>query len=356
MKRITVKVGSSFFIDSSGNVNVSQIKKLVAEICELKKLGFDVCLVSSGAIAVGIKKMKLKRKPSATNKKQALAAIGQMSLMQVYEQIFDEFDLKCAQILLSHDDFGNRTRINNLKTTLNALFDFGVVPVINENDAVATTEIKVGDNDTLSAMSSLVTESSLLILVSDVDGLYTANPNVDESAKLISRVENIDDNIINLSRGSSGEFGTGGMFTKVRAAQIATCAGIPMVITNATKVDKLSDIALGKEIGTFFCQSKNPQSLKKCWLKFCANISGQIFVDNGAEVALYARKSLLSCGVTKVVGEFSAGSVVSVLTEDGKEIARGSSAFSSSTLKHVLKNKTNSQIIIHANNVVLTKE
>lgn len=356
LMRITIKVGSSFFIDSAGKINTVQIRKLVEQVAKIKSLGYDVCLVSSGAIAIGVKKMKLKKKPSATNKKQALAAIGQMSLMQVYEQIFEDFDIKCAQILLSHDDFGNRTRINNLKTTLDALFDYGVVPIINENDAVAVSEIKVGDNDTLSSMSALVTESNLLILVSDVDGLFTANPNENPDAKLIPVVDQITDDIIDLSRGDSGEFGTGGMWTKVRAAQISTSAGIPMVITNATKIDCLSENVLGNYTGTLFTASNKPLSLKKCWLQFCANVSGKIFIDDGAKVALYGRKSLLSCGVTKVDGDFSAGSVVSILDNNGVEIARGSCAFSSSTLKFVLKNKTNSQIIIHANNVAMTKE
>lgn len=353
MKRITVKVGSTFFIDNNGNVNTPNIRNLVREIAVLKSRGIGVCLVTSGAIAVGTKKMKLKRKPSATDKKQALAAIGQMSLMQIYEQVFDEYKLRCAQILLSHDDFGNRDRVNNLRTTLNALFDYDVVPVINENDAIATAEIKVGDNDTLSAMASLVIESSLLVLVSDVDGLYTANPNVDPEAKLIPVVDKIDERIIALAKAPSSEFGTGGMATKIKAAQITNSAGIPMMIVNRTNIEKLHLIALGENLGTYFKESSIREPLKKCWIKYCANVVGAVVCDRGAESAVLKRKSLLSCGITEIHGDFSGGNVVDVLNAEGKIIARGVCPFTSSELKKFVKDKSNAQLVIHANNTVI---
>lgn len=357
MKRVTIKVGSTFFIDDkTGKVATRKILKLCEQIAILKESGVDVCLVTSGAIAVGVKKMKLKRKPTETNKKQALAAIGQMYLMQVYEQIFDMFNLKCAQILLSHDDFGNRGRINNLTTTLNALLDMGVTPIVNENDAVATSEIKVGDNDTLSAMTSLAINSSLLVLVSDVDGLFTANPNTCSNAQFIPIVEKIDHSIINLAKAPSSEFGTGGMATKIKAAQIATTAGIPMVIINQNQIENLAKVCQGEKIGTYFCPSEKVEPIKKCWLQFCANVRGEIVVDQGAKNALESRKSLLSCGVKKVNGLFNSGDVVNVLDEFGNCIAIGVIAFSNETLKNIIKQNDNPQLIIHANNIVILGE
>ncbi len=353
MKRITIKVGSSFFIANNGKIATNKILKLCEQISILKNQGYDICLVTSGAIAVGVKKMNLKKKPTETNKKQALAAIGQMSLMQVYEQIFELFDLKCAQILLSHDDFGNRNRINKLTATLNSLFDYGVTPIVNENDAVATAEIKVGDNDTLSAMTSLAIGSELLVLVSDVDGLYTANPSIDKDAKLIPIVEKIDSDIINLAKEPSSEYGTGGMATKIRAAQIATTAGIPMVIINQTQIENLADVCQGKKIGTYFCKSSSPERLRNCWLQFCANSNGDIIVDEGAKNALIARKSLLSCGIVKTSKSFNSGDVVSVYDQESNLIAIGLTAFSSETIKDLIKNKEHSQLIIHANNMVV---
>lgn len=353
MKRITIKVGSTFFIDDNGKINKPNIKSLAEQISKIKQSGYDVCLVSSGAIAVGVKKMQLPHKPTETDKKQALAAIGQMSLMQIYEQIFEDYNLKCAQILLSHDDFGNRDRINNLTKTLDALFDYGVVPIINENDAVAVAEIKVGDNDTLSAMSSLAIQASLLVLVSDVNGLYTANPNTNSDAKFIPVVENIDESILGLAKNSSSQFGTGGMITKIRAAQIANSAGTPLMIVNKTKINELYKVVEGENIGTYFKENKKPMPLKKCWIKFCANVKGQICCDDGAVEAIKNHKSLLSCGITKVGGDFGVGSIVDIVDNNQTIIARGVTNFSSSQIKQFSKDEIENQLIVHANNIVV---
>lgn len=353
MKRITIKVGSTFFIDENGKVNMPNIKALVEQISKIKSEGFEVCLVTSGAIALGVKKMQLPKKPTETDKKQALAAIGQMSLMQIYEQVFEEFNLKCAQILLSHEDFGNRDRINNLTKTLNALFNYNVVPIINENDAVAVAEIKVGDNDTLSAMASLAIQSSLLILVSDVNGLYTANPNTNSDAKFIPVVDKIDNSILSLAKNSSSQFGTGGMITKIRAAQISTSAGIPLMIVNKTKINELYKTAKEENIGTIFKQSSYPIPLKKCWIKFCANVKGQIICDEGAIKAIKERKSLLSCGITKVTGDFTEGNIVELYDNNKNLIAKGICNFPSPQVEQFIKEKMNSQLVIHANNIVI---
>lgn len=351
MKKITIKVGSSFFIDDNG-VNFEHVNMLTSEIKRLQENGIQVCLVSSGAIAVGLKKLALAKKPKETAKKQALAAIGQMSLMQIYEQSFEKLGLKCAQILVSHDDFGNRDRMTNLKRMTDELFLFNVIPVVNENDAVATAEIKVGDNDTLSAMMALVTESELLILVSDVDGLYTSNPFKDANAKLISRVEKIDEKIIGIASAPSTEYGTGGMITKITAGRISTTAGIPMAIINQTAIHKIVNVTNGESVGTFFEACQNPLPLKMCWLRFLSNTHGSIEVDDGAKNALLKRKSLLSCGVKNVVGNFEAGQTVLVVDKFGNQLAKGIVALPSQTIKNFVESDQ-SQLVIHANNLVL---
>lgn len=355
MKRITIKVGSSFFINSKGNINLTKISRLVEQISTLIDMGNQVLLVSSGAIAVGVKKMKLKTKPHETAKKQALAAIGQMSLMQVYEQVFDMFNLKCAQILVSHDDFGNRNRLNTLTKTVETLFNYGVVPIVNENDAVAVNEIKVGDNDTLSSMMSLAVKADLLVLVSDIDGLYTDNPNVNKDAKLIPYVERIDESIIALAKSPSSEFGTGGMETKIKAGRICASAGIPMLIINQTKIDLLATALTNKGLGTYFEPSKDRLSLKLCWIKFCANIGGTITVDDGAKKAIFARKSLLSCGITDLSKDFSPFDAVIIQDKSGREIARGIVSFSASNIRSFIKSKS-TQLVVHANNLIITEQ
>ncbi|MGN0820145.1 MAG: glutamate 5-kinase [Christensenellaceae bacterium] len=355
MKRITIKVGSSFFINQKGNINLTKISRLAEQICALIDQGNEVLLVTSGAVAVGVKKMKLKTKPHETTKKQALAAIGQMSLMQVYEQVFDMFNIKCAQILVSHDDFGNRNRLNTLTKTVETLFSYGVVPVVNENDAVAVNEIKVGDNDTLSSMMSLAIKADLLVIVSDIDGLYTDNPNVNKEAKLIPYVEHIDDSIIALAKSPSSEFGTGGMETKIKAARICTMAGIPMLIVNQTKIDLLSTALFDKQLGTYFAPSKDKYPLKLCWIRFCANIGGTITVDDGAKSAILSRKSLLSCGITDLSRDFSPFDAVIIQDNSGKEIARGIVSFSASNVRSFIKSKS-TQLVVHANNLVITEK
>ena len=256
MKRITVKIGSTFFIDDDGNLNLRQLAELSEQIRNISDSGIEVCLVSSGAIAVGRKKVGLNKRPKDIAKLQALAAIGQTSLMQIYEQVFEIFNLRPAQILVSHDDFTDRHRNESLKNAVNELFKFGAIPVVNENDAVAVQEIKFGDNDTLSAMMAKLTQSELLILVSDVDGLYTADPNTDRSAKLIPEIDVIDDSIEKLSGVPSSAYGTGGMQTKIGAAKIATEAGIPMMIISARKIAELSAATCGVNLGTYFKAAK----------------------------------------------------------------------------------------------------
>ena len=353
MKKIIIKIGSSSLFEN-GEFAKERILTLAKEIEKLRKDGAEVCLITSGAIAIGLTKMGLDKKPTEISKKQALAAIGQMYLMEKYEQIFDKVGVKPSQILLSHDDFGNRSRMKNLNNTLTALFDYGVLPIINENDALATEEIKVGDNDTLAAMIALNVGADMLVIISDVDGLYDKNPTVNKDAKLIPVVKKVDSSVASLAKAPTSKVGTGGMITKIKAAEICTASKISMMIVGNGKIPQISKVVT-ENLGTLFLPSGNISS-KTNWIKNCANVSGKVVVDDGAKHALKNRKSLLSCGVIEYQGVFSSGSVVEICNEQGEVFAKGVIAFSSDTLKSISKGSDHSQMIIHANNIAIIKE
>ena len=353
MKRIVVKIGSSSLVKGNG-LNKINMRKLVEQISLLRENGVEVALVTSGAVAAGIGKLGLKRKPTDVAKKQACAAIGQPTLIKSYEQLFDDFGIPCAQVLLTHDDFGSRKRSEHLRKTMEALFLFGVVPIINENDPVSADEIKVGDNDTLSAMVSLIVDANELILITDVDGLYDDNPNTNADAKLIEVIDKIDEKIYYSAGGSVSAVGTGGMITKLNAAKIATDAGINMRIIGVKNISKLERAVSGERIGSLFLASGKRLALKQCWLIYCATAEGKIFIDDGAKSALQKRKSLLSCGIIKIEGDFSDGSVVSVCDKDGVVFAKGMTFLSSKELNKTIKNKEN-RIVVHANNIALSE-
>lgn len=351
MKRIVIKIGSSSLFNGQ-EFATKEITALAKEIKKIRDKGTEVCLITSGAIAVGMSEMGLDRKPAGISSKQALAAIGQAYLMERYEKIFQTVDIKPAQILLSHDDFGNRDRVKNLNNTISSLFKFGALPIINENDALATEEIKVGDNDTLASMIALNIGAELLVIISDVDGLYDKNPVNNTDAKLIKTVDKIDKNILSLAKAPSSKVGTGGMITKIKAAKICCNSGIKMMIVGNGKISSLSEIINGKNLGTEFIE-KGKMPVRSNWILSCANVSGKILVDNGAKEALIKRNSLLSCGIIDVKGTFSSGSVVEIANENGESFAKGIVAFGSDNLKTLdRKGEHRSQVIIHANNLV----
>lgn len=355
MNRIVIKIGSSFFINKN-EINRENIENLIKQIYQIQQRGISCCLISSGAVAVGVKKMGLSAKPTDIAKKQACAAIGQMTLMQEYEQVFNRYNMNCAQILLNHDDFGNRNRILSLQKTINTLLQMKVVPVINENDALAVEEIKVGDNDTLSAMTSLVVEADLLVLVSDIDGLFTANPKEDKNATIINEVDKIDQKIREMAGGAGSKYGTGGMSTKIKAGEIATSHGIDMMIVNKDKIERLSEVVDGVNLGTIFRGHSN-LSLRGSWIKFCANVRGKLIVDEGAENAIKNRKSLLSCGIKSVEGHFRHGEVVEILSENKEVIAKGIATFDNNETKKLSENnQLKNHIAVHANNLVIIEE
>ena len=250
--RVVVKVGTSTLTHASGNLNIRRVENLCKVLSDLKNAGWEIVLVTSGAIGMGVGKLSLSTRPTDIPSKQAAAAVGQCELMYVYDKLFSEYNHVVAQILLTYHDVDNPTYYQNFKNTLFRLLEMGALPVINENDSVAIEEIKIGDNDTLSAIVAESIQADLLILLSDIDGLYTADPHMDSSAKLVSVVSEITPEILEAAGGSNSELGTGGMTTKLRAAQIATAAGIDMVITNGEYPERLYDIINGKRVGTRF--------------------------------------------------------------------------------------------------------
>ena len=250
--RLVVKIGTSTLTHATGHLNIRRVEALCRVISDIKNAGHEVILVSSGAIGMGVGKLGLRQRPKDIPSKQAAAAVGQCELMYTYDKLFGEYHHTVAQLLITGDDVANEKRHQNFKNTLNRLLELGAVPIINENDTIATEEIVIGDNDTLAAIVAKSVGAQLLVLLSDIDGLYTADPHTHPDAKLISRVEKVDDAVLALAGVSSSDLGTGGMVTKLQAAKICLDSGCGMIITNGDRPEVLYDIMDGKQVGTFF--------------------------------------------------------------------------------------------------------
>lgn len=365
IKRMIIKVGSTSLCNEKGKIDKERMLYLISQIAKLKKQGYEIALVSSGAIASGMGCLSLESKPKTIPEKQALAAIGQARLMQIYEELFGCFSLHCAQILLNHDDFDDRHRLMNLSNTLNALMNYGVVPIINENDALSVDEIKVGDNDTLSSLLVPVIDAQLLILVSDIDGLYDKNPHQYSDAQLLKYVESVDENILAMAGDTSSSLGTGGMTTKLKAAKSVNDYGCHMVITQGIGDSYLLDIFNEKENGTWF-QGKGSHYMnaRKHWLMYRTHGKGKVVVDDGAKEALISlHKSLLPSGIIDVVGQFMMGQVVEIVDENQKVIAKGIVHYASDEIRLIKGHQSNEienilgykdyDEVIHANNIVI---
>jgi len=324
IQRVVVKVGTSTLTYPNGKLNLYRIEQLVREMADLHNRGLEVLLVSSGAIGVGANRMGLKKIPTTIPEKQALAAIGQGALMQLYEKIFAEYNQTVAQVLLTRGDFDERIRYLNATNALLTLLKMEVIPIINENDTVAVEEIKFGDNDTLSALVAGLVDADMLIILSDVNGLYDADPRSSENARLLSRVEEITPEMEASSHSRGSSFSSGGMYTKLKAAKICMAAGITMIIANSAEDDVIRRIITGEEVGTLFVPREGKMHARERWLAFGSLVQGYIEVDEGAATALTRKgRSLLASGITAVSGEFDRGSVVGVKSSDGQEIARG---------------------------------
>ncbi len=366
IKRVVVKVGSSSIAYSTGKLNLYQIEGLVRQLSDLHNQGKDVLLVTSGAIGAGTGKLGLAGRPKTIPGKQAAAAIGQGILMHIYGKFFSEYGVTAGQVLLTREDFSDRRRFLNARNTLHALLQYGVIPVINENDTVAVDEIKLGENDTLSALVAGLVDAELLILLSDVQGLYTADPRKDPQARLIREVREITPEIELLAGGAGSKLGTGGMATKISAARIASHSGVTTVLACAGEKNIVLKVVAGEQVGTVFLPSSNKLVNKKQWIAYSAAVCGEIRVDEGAALALIKQgKSLLPSGVTGVEGQFEMGSPVSIVGPDGQEIARGITSYSSSEIDRIkgAQTKEISRIlgykdyeeVVHRNNMVLNQ-
>jgi len=341
-RRVVIKIGTSTLTYSNGQLNLQRIERLVRELADLHNRGMEVLLVSSGAIGVGATRMGYKKIPRTMPEKQALAAIGQGALVQLYEKLFSEYNKTVAQVLLTRGDLDERLRYLNATNALLAILDLGVIPIINENDTVVVEEIKFGDNDTLSALVASIVDADLLIILSDVDGLYDSDPRVNKDARLQAEVDEITPMMEENSKNRGSSFSSGGMLTKLKAARICMAAGMPMVIANGDNENVIRQIMDGKEIGTLFIPREEKLQARKKWIAFGTLPQGQVLVDAGAEVALLQRgKSLLPSGVIAVEGDFDRGTVVAVANvNDKREIARGMVNYSSDEIRQIAGKKS----------------
>ncbi|MFH1783343.1 MAG: glutamate 5-kinase [bacterium] len=341
MKRIVVKIGSSSITTCEGTFNTGYAKKIVNEIVDLHRQGNEVIVVSSGAICAGINKLNLGGNPHTIPEKQAAAAVGQNELMNRYEKLFSAYQCTVAQVLLTRDDMSDRVRYINIRNTLLTLLKYGVIPIVNENDTVAVEEIKFGDNDALSAIVASKVEADYLIILSDVEGLYTNDPRQDGEATLIKEVQDITQDIHNGAGKEGTKYGTGGMRTKLQAAKVATSAGVVTVITNGIKEGVLSRIVEGEAIGTKFFPKQVKISGKKRWIAFAAKTSGTIVIDDGAlEAVVKKGKSLLASGILSVDGKFLAGDMVIIKGKGKKDAAKGLVCYSSEEISKIKGHKS----------------
>ena len=365
-KRIVVKIGSSLLTNGGQGLNKPAIASWVAQMAGLRMQGKDVVLVSSGSVAEGMSRLKLKVRPETLHELQAAASVGQMGLVRNFENNFQDHDLLTAQVLLTHDDLSDRKRYLNARSTLLTLLGFGVVPVINENDAVATDEIRFGDNDTLGALVANLVEAELLIILTDQVGLYDSDPSVNAAAELISQANVNDQTLDEVAGGSRSGLGRGGMFTKVRAARLAARSGAATVIVSGKLENVISDVVAGEDLGTFLMPDIAPMAARKRWLAGQLQSKGRLVLDDGAvKILKGAGKSLLAVGVKSVRGSFRRGDLVSCIDAQGIEIARGLVNYNSEEVVKIA-GKASSQFeallgyaddeeLIHRDNMVLIR-
>jgi glutamate 5-kinase len=365
VKRIVIKIGSGVVSDDTG-LNLQRIAALCADVDTLRRRGFEVVLVSSGAVAAGKGDLGIVGRPATIPLKQAAAAIGQSRLMRTYKDAFRPLGYTAAQILLTRDDLANRRRYLNARNTLMTLLEFGIVPVVNENDTVVVDEIRFGDNDNLSAMTTNLVEAHLLVIMSDVDGLFDRNPHLDSTAQLLPLVERIDGSIEAAAGDSVTAVGTGGMASKIRAAKRATLYGVGVAIINGRVPGNLARLLAGDEIGTYFLPARNRMASRKHWIAFTKKPRGKLLLDDGAKRALVdAGKSLLPSGIRTIEGSFERGDAVRMCTLDGTSFARGVTNYSRAELDRIIGKKSSeiegilgykyNDEIVHRDNLVLER-
>jgi glutamate 5-kinase len=347
--RVVVKLGTGVLTDSRKLIDPAQLEQLVAQVAALRRAGKEIVLVTSGAVGAGMGALGYKTRPTDLAEKQACAAVGQTRLMAVYEKLFGKHGLVVAQVLLTHEDLEHHERHLNARNTLVTLLGRGVVPIINENDAVSFTEIKFGDNDKLSALVASLLPADLLVILTTVDGVIENFG--EKNAKTISVIEKIDSAIEDMAGGTTSETAVGGMKSKVEAAKIVVRSGIPLVIASGRNKQVLTQILDGDDEGTLFVAQPNRLQGRKRWIAFFHHPKGTLFVDDGAKAALREKgKSLLPPGVARCEGEFAPGDVVRICDLDGTEFARGIARFSSAA---VGEQKLPKEELIHRDDLVI---
>jgi len=363
-KRIVVKVGSSSLTTAEGGIDTQRVNIIVDALAKHKNAGHEIVLVSSGAIAAGLSPLGLSARPKDLALQQAVASVGQGLLVHRYSESFGKHGITVGQVLLTAEDMSRRSHYRNAQRTFAKLLELGVIPIVNENDTVATDEIRVGDNDRLAGIVTHLINADALVLISDVEGLMTAPPG-DVNSKLISEVKSFDD-ISDAQIGSAviSGVGTGGMRTKVQAAQIATAGGVPTIVTSAINLISVFD---GKDVGTVFHPSKDKLSARALWLAHATDVRGSISIDQGALIAVTEKRaSLLLAGIKNIKGEFEVGDAVEIVSESGKVLGRGLVNFDSTELPNLIGKNTTKLLqefgegydkeVIHRDDLVLIDE
>jgi glutamate 5-kinase len=363
-KRVVVKLGSNVLTAPDG-LNLKTVRDIARQVCGLMDRGIEVILVSSGALASGVRKIGLAKRPEELPQRQAVSAVGQAGLIMEYEKAFARWGRKVAQILLTSEDLTSRKRYLNARNTLNTLLDWKIVPIVNENDTVSVAEIKFGDNDALAAMITLLMGADVLVILSDIDGLYTMDPRAHPDAELIPVVAGITRSTERAAGRIPGPLGTGGMMSKVNAARKVTAAGVPMVIAQGVKPRILLRLFAGEAHGTYFVPRPQKLTPRKCWIAFSLKPRGVLTIDAGAETAVTRRgKSLLPSGITAVAGDFSVGDAVEFHSPAGEAIGAGLVNYDAADIRRImgLKSQHIQQVlghkpydeVIHRDNLVIT--
>ena len=361
---VVVKVGTNVLTGPDGTLDPARIQSLADQVQRLRETGRKVALVSSGAVGAGLGRLGLKKRPTDLRQLQACAAVGQSFLMRAYQECLASHATQTAQILLTAGDFDNRARYLNARNTIVTLFEWGCLPIINENDTVSVAEIRFGDNDHLAAMVTNLLQAPLLILLTVVDGLYSADPAADPTARLLPTVPTIDGSVMEMAGGSRSSLGTGGMRSKIRAARLATAAGESVIMANGSRPGILDAIFAGDPVGTLFLPHGGTVPAWKRWLGYTARPKGRLVVDAGARAAVQQKgRSLLPIGVVSVAGNFSKGDVVALCDPEGNEFARGLTNYSAADAARIVGLRTEQigevlgrvpyEEIIHRDNLVV---
>jgi len=363
-QRWVIKIGSALLTDEGRGLNKAAIKNWVAQMVALHQRNVELVLVSSGAVAEGIKRLKFPKRPTALYQLQAAAAVGQMGMIQAYESFFQKHALHTAQILLTHEDLVNRQRYLNARSTLRTLINLNVVPVVNENDTVAIEEIRFGDNDTLAGLVANLIEADVLVILTDQAGLYERDPRIDPTATLIEEGYANDPRLFAMAGDTGGTLGRGGMLTKLRAATLAARSGTATLLTSGCIPDVLLKIAAGKKIGTLLLPAQAPLAARKQWLASHLKMRGRLYLDEGAvKVLRHAGKSLLPVGVTRAEGQFGRGEMVACLNQAGQKVAYGLVNYNTEETSKILGHPShqiikilgyvNDPALVHRDNLVL---